>query len=154
MLLLLPEDDIVEAPQPPKSIWGDLAAVESLGCDLLAAGGSGVAHASLEPQASAVDKFEKDVVVVAGARGVDFGAGCAGAERLKAELMVEVGGAAAFGGEGLEKSKRLLEVLVVVGCSGGGGDVVVAKLKSPKTSEELVLRIGGWEGFLDIVCGF
>ncbi len=152
MLLLLPDEVVVEAPQPPKSISGVLAIAEDLGCGLLAAGGSGVAQASLEPQASAVERLEKDVVVVAGATDVDFGASCAGVERLNAELMVEVGWAS-LGGEGLEKSKRSFETPFVVDCLGAGGDVVVAKLKSPKALEELVLRIGDWEGGL-AVCGF
>ena len=115
----------------------------------MVAGGSGVAQASLEPQASTVEKLEKEAVVIVGAKGNDFGTGCAGVERLNAELTLEVG-AASFGGEGPEKSKRSFEALMV-GCLGAGGDVVVAKLKSPKALEELELRIGDWDGGLDVV---
>lgn len=79
----------------------------------------------MEPQASAAEKLEKEDVVVVGAKGVDFGVGCAGVEMLNAELIFEVG-ATGFDGEGLEKLKRSLEVFMVV-CSGVG-DVVVAKL--------------------------
>lgn len=91
-------------------------------------------------------------MVVVGAKGVDFGAGCAGVERLNAELMFEVG-ATDFGGEGLEKSNRSFETLVVV-CLGAGGEVVVAKLKSPNALEELELRIGGWNAGFDVIGGF
>lgn len=54
---------------------------------------SGVAHASFEPQASAFEKFESGnvVVVVDGARSVDFAAGWVGADRLNAEDMLEEG---------------------------------------------------------------
>jgi len=65
------------APQA-KSLSGAFA----IGLDWgLGAGGSGVAQASLEPQASAAEKLEKEDVVVADAKGVDFGGGCAGVER-------------------------------------------------------------------------
>lgn len=53
--------------------------------------GSGVAHASLEPQASLLIEKVENVLVTAGcADAAGFGAVCegaAGAERLKAELM-------------------------------------------------------------------
>ena len=53
--------------------------------------GSGVAHASLEPQASLLfEKLENELVAAGCADAAGFGAGCeggAGAERLKAELI-------------------------------------------------------------------
>ena len=58
---------------------------------VVVAEGSGVAHASLEPQASLLLVKLDNVLVAAGcANAAGFGAGCegaAGAERLKAELM-------------------------------------------------------------------
>jgi hypothetical protein len=59
------------APQA-KSLSGAFAVGLDWG---LGAGGSGVA------QASAAEKLEKEDVVVADAKGVDFGGGCAGVER-------------------------------------------------------------------------
>lgn len=64
--------------------------------------GSGVAHASLEPQASLLlEKLDNGLVAAGCANAAGFGAGCegaAGAERLKAELMfadgVDAGAAA------------------------------------------------------------
>lgn len=56
--------------------------------------GSGVAHASLDPQASILEKPEE---VVDWAGGAGFGAGCdegAAAERLNGELTVDVGAGA------------------------------------------------------------
>lgn len=63
--------------------------------------GSGVAHASLEPQASLLfDKLENVLVAGDCADAAGFGVDCegaAGAERLKAELMVADGADAGAG---------------------------------------------------------
>lgn len=62
--------------------------------------GSGVAHASLEPQASLFEKLEKALVAAGCVVVAGFGAVCegaAGAERLKAELMFADGADAGAG---------------------------------------------------------
>lgn len=138
----------------------------------MVAEGSGVAHASLEPQASVLfEKPENALVLAGGADAADFGVGCegaAGAERLKAELIFADGGdagtgawaflGAALGGVGSEKSKRSFEVLVVAGLvdAGAGGD---AKLKSPKSFEALGVKLawgncGGFDAFAGFEASF
>ena len=130
--------------------------------------GSGVAQASLEPQASLLfEKLENALVLAGCTDAAGFEAGCdgaAGAERLKAELMftdgVDAGaGAGAFfgaalGGVGSEKSKRSFEALVVAGLVGAGAGED-AKLKSPKSLEPLGARLvwGACGGF-DAIAGF
>lgn len=115
--------------------------------------GSGVAHASLEPQASLLfEKLENALVDAGCADAAVFGAVCdgaVGAERLKAELMFEDGAGAgvgaavlvgaALGGVGSEKSKRSFEALVAAGLVDAetGGD---AKLKSPKSFDALGVK--------------
>ena len=68
---------------------------------LVVAEGSGVAHASLEPQGSSLfEKLENALLVAAWEDADGFGAGCegaAGAERLKAELMLADGADAGVG---------------------------------------------------------
>ena len=112
---------------------------------VVVAEGSGVAHASLEPQASLLFERLENALVDAGCAG-GLGVVCdgaAGAERLKAELMFEDGAGAgvgaggfvgaALGGVDSEKSKRSFEALVATGfVDAGAGD---AKLKSPKSFE-------------------
>ena len=120
---------------------------------VVVAEGSGVAHASLDPQASLLfEKLENALVAAGCAEAAGFEAGCdgaVGAERLKAELMVEDGAGtgvgagtfvgAALGGLGSEKSKRSFEALVAAGLVGAGaGD---AKLKSPKSFEALGVKL-------------
>ena len=178
-----------ELPKPPPNAdeWAlEVAGVppqaeksEDIGIDAFRAGaaglgfgavvvaeGSGLAHASLEAQASLLLEKLENAVVAAGCADGGFGAGCegaAGAERLKAELMLEdVVGAgigacdfgAALGGVGSEKSKRSLEALVVpdlVDAGAGEG----AKLKSPKSFEELGAKLArGTCGGFDAMAGF
>ena len=135
---------------------------------LVAAEGSGVAHASLEPQGSSLfEKPENALLEAVCADAAGFGAGCegaAGAERLKAELMFadDTGagvGAWAFlgavlGGPGSEKPNRSLEALMVAGWVGAGGGAD-AKLKSPKSFEALGARLAwGVCGTFDAIAGF
>ena len=109
--------------------------------------GSGVAHASLDPQASIFEKPEDVLVAGTGADGVGLAASCdggAGAERLNAELMLEAGtdvddfwkvGAAGWGTGAdevsLSKSKRSFDGLGAGLEEVGAG--LDAKLKSPKS---------------------
>ena len=162
-------------PQAEKSvdigIDGFRAEVLGLGFGaIVVAEGSGVAHASLEPQASLLFvKLEKELVLAGWTDAAGFGAGCegaAGAERLKAELMFTDGAdagagagaggflGAALGGVGSEKPKRSFEALVVAGLvdAGAEGD---AKLKSPKSLETLGAKLAwGACGGLDAIAGF
>lgn len=93
-------------PQAEKSldigIDGFRAAGAGLGFGaVVVAEGSGVAHASLEPQASLLfEKLENAFVGAGCASAAGFGMGCegaAGAERLKAELMFADGADAEAG---------------------------------------------------------
>lgn len=140
-------DEFVEPPQDEKSlvvvIAGDLVSV--FGFEVV--DGSGVAHALLEPQGSSLEKPENELELTA-ATGADLGAGCetgAGAERLKAELIFEDGGAgfeAIVGcdGNGSENSKRSLGAPLAGGLEGG--TVVDGKLKSPGPFDALGVRNG------------
>lgn len=157
-------------PQAEKSvdigIDGFRAGVTGLGFGaVVVAEGSGVAHASLEPQASLLfAKLENELALAGWTDAAGFGAGCegaAGAERLKAELDGADAGAgaggflgAALGGVGSEKSKRSFEALVVAGLVDAGteGD---AKLKSPKSLEALGARTAwGACGGFNAIAGF
>ena len=105
--------------------------------------GSGVAHTSPEPHASILENAG-DVLEMGGwadVEGIEAGwAGRAGADRLKAELiLVEVVEAEVFcgivaGGEGSENSKRSFEA-GAVGLDGAAAGLD-AKLKSPKSLDE------------------
>jgi len=144
------DEGVGAPPQAEKSldigIEGTITGAAGLGLGGAVGVGSGVAHASLEPQASML--LKPDVVVLAGATGFCAGReGAAGAERLNAELMVEEGAdaggfcgvgagcGALAGGDGSEKSNRSLEALVVEGLDGAGADDD-AKLKSPKSFDD------------------
>ena len=135
---------------------------------LVVAEGSGVAHASLEPQGSSLfEKLENAVLVAFWADGAGFGVGCegaAGAERLKAELMLAEGAdagvgawgflGAVMGGAGSENPKRSFEALVVADWIGAG-DGADAKLKSPKSLEALGAKLAwGVCGAFDAIAGF
>ena len=130
--------------------------------------GSGVAHASLEPQGSSLfEKLGNALLVAVWEDAAGFGAGCegaAGAERLKAELMLvdgadaEVGAwgflGALLGGAGSENPKRSFEALVVAGWVGAGVGAD-AKLKSPKSLEALGAKLAwGVCGAFDAIVGF
>lgn len=93
-------------PQAEKSvdigIDGFRAGAAGLGFGaVVVAEGSGVAHASLEPQASLLfEKLENALVAAGCADAAGFGVGCdgaTGAERLKAELMFADGAGAGVG---------------------------------------------------------
>ena len=160
-----PEDWVLEAagvpPQAEKSVDMGIDGLRAVAAGfgfgaVVVAEGSGVAHASLEPQASLLFEKLENALVAAGCAGAaGFAAVCegaVGAERLKAELMFVDGADAGAGagtgallgaavdGVGSEKSKRSLEALVVVGLvdAGVGGD---AKLKSPKSFEALGVKL-------------
>ena len=82
---------------------GALAGGAGLGAGaVLVVLGSGIAHASLDPQASMLENPEDALVEVIGIGGTGLAVGCddgAGAERLNAELMLGGGAdAGAFGG--------------------------------------------------------
>lgn len=133
----------------------------------MVAEGSGVAHASLEPQGSSLfEKLENALLVAVRADAAGFGAGCegaAGVERLKAELMFADGADAGAGtwdflvavlvGAGSEKPKRSFEALVAgLVDARAGAD---AKLKSPKSFEALGVKLAwGTCGALDAIAGF
>ena len=140
-------------PQPPKSFaLGNGRAGGLADAVLEVTGeGSGFAHASFEPHASAVEKFDKaagvlftvdeDIGAVVG-----FGAG---AERLKADVRLreEAGGFRAVGaGTGFEFSRILLELGPRAGLTEE--DVVLGgEVKSPKPSPKLSSKP------LDTLCG-
>ena len=143
----MPNEDDAGAGVPPQAeksedmgIEGALTAATGVGLGaVVVMVGSGVAHASLDPQASILEKLD-EAVVVAGCAGFGAACGAAGVDRLKAELMVEIGaGAEGFcgidaGGEGSEKSNRPFEAGAAGLDAAGGG--LAAKLKSPKSFEE------------------
>ena len=134
---------------------------------LVVAEGSGVAHASLDPQGSSLfEKLGNALVVAVLAVAAGFGAACegaAGAERLKAELILADGAVAGvgawgflevvMGGAGSENPKRSFEALVVAGWIGAGAGAD-AKLKSPKSLEALGAKLAwGVCGAFDAIAG-
>ncbi len=106
--------------------------------------GSGVAHASFEPQGSIVEKFERPDVLAWLVLAI-IGAGCAegaGVERLNAELMVLGGAMAVLGpdtGFDSDKSKRsfMPELVVDFVVNGEAPD---PELMSPNPLVELSVR--------------
>lgn len=161
-----------ESPQAEKSVdmgmEGLLTGSAGFGFGTAPVAGSEEAQASLEPQASAFEKFAKLLEFELEAAGVGLGTACDGAdgaERLKAELMLEegagadcfcraVGGAGAglgTGGEGLAKSNKSLDEFVIGGFEGADGELL-AKLKSPKSFTALVDKLAC--GGLEVVGGF
>ena len=135
---------------------------------VVVAEGSGVAHASLEPQGSSLfEKLENALVVAVWVDDAGFGAACegaAGAERLKAELILAEGAVAGVGawgffevmtgGAGSENPKRSFEALVAAGWVGAGAGAD-AKLKSPKSLEALGAKLAwGVCGAFDAIAGF
>lgn len=130
----------------PKSV----VAADAVGGDLMAdalgtaGAGSGVAHASLEPQGSAFEKPERPAIFPWVMLTI-VGAGCEGgvrAERLNAEFtfigceLLLVGASAGEDSEKLNRSS-MPELEVVFVATGGAPD---AELKSPKPLEELSVR--------------
>ena len=124
--------------------------------------GSGVDHASFEPQASEFESPAKLLellfwVVDAGLEGAWIVG--AGVERLNGELKVDVGaGAGAFcgagAGGGSAMSKRSFEIVAVAGFEGTV-DESDAKLKSPKSFESSDERFAwGFCRALDVMAGF
>ena len=158
-------------PQAEKSVDIGMVGFRGAGLGfgaLAVAEGSGVAHASLEPQGSSLfEKLENALLVAVWADAAGFGAGCegaAGAERLKAELMLADGVdagvdawgflGAVMGGAGSENPKRSFEALVVAGWVGAGAGAD-AKLKSPKSLEALGAKLAwGVCGAFDAIAGF
>ena len=119
-------------PQAEKSVDTGMDGFRGAGLGfgaLVVAEGSGVAHASLEPHGSSLfEKLENALVVAVWADAAGFGAACegaAGAERLKAELILADGAVAGvgawgflevvMGGAGSENPKRSFEALAVEG---------------------------------------
>lgn len=104
-----------------------------------AGAGSGVAHASFEPHASALEKPEKILLVVDDGFDAGLGGGAVGADRLKADWRLIDGddgfweAGAGVGADKLERPKRSVEALPAeaFGAALGG---LAAKLKSPKSS--------------------
>ena len=157
------------APQAEKSldigIEGGLAEIVGFcwGAVIVAGVGSGAAQASLEPQASILEKDELVFAVGCGGAGADFPAGLgagAGVERLKTEFDlgggrgVEVTGAGACtGGDGSEKSKRPFEKLAVAVFDAGGAGLE-GELKEPKSSDnkESTCGAGRTGGFEEADC--
>lgn len=58
------------------------------GASVVVGAGSGVAHASFEPQASLLEIPEKALLAVDDGLGADFGCASAGADRLKADCRL------------------------------------------------------------------
>lgn len=164
----LPKPPLEEGPVPHGKSFEEVVIGGDLndGAPLVVGAGSGVAHASFEPQASLLENPEKALLAADDAIGADFGCEGAGADRLNADCRL-IDGEEAFwvtgagaGADGDESPKRSFGATAEAGfvvCLGG----LVAKLKSPKSSMGILSGFGccevvrvGLEAVAGLAAGF